>query len=235
LQIVKLHATTSTNDELRARFRESVLPHLTAIYSISQSQGRGNRGTTWQSEDGKNLTFSVLVSESVQDLTLFELNKIVSVALVEWLKNDLKIQAKIKWPNDILSVQKKLAGILIENTFQNSTWMHSIVGIGLNVNQESFNNLPNAVSLKNLTGKTFHLEELLVQFLIYLDKALKNREETLKKYLTHFYKLHQEVEFEIKGSIIRATVQGVTENGLLLLEREGKFTAYDLKQVRWNY
>ncbi|WP_438961675.1 biotin--[acetyl-CoA-carboxylase] ligase [Nonlabens sp.] len=235
MQIVKLHATTSTNDELRARFRESVLPHLTAIYSISQSQGRGNRGTTWQSEDGKNLTFSVLVSESVQDLTLFELNKIVSVALVEWLKNDLKIQAKIKWPNDILSVQKKLAGILIENTFQNSTWMHSIVGIGLNVNQESFNNLPNAVSLKNLTGKTFHLEELLVQFLIYLDKALKNREETLKKYLTHFYKLHQEVEFEIKGSIIRATVQGVTENGLLLLEREGKFTAYDLKQVRWNY
>ena len=194
MQIVKLHATTSTNDELRERFRESVLPHLTAIYSISQSQGRGNRGTTWQSEDGKNLTFSVLVSESVQDLTLFELNKIVSVALVEWLKNDLKIQAKIKWPNDILSVQKKLAGILIENTFQNSTWMHSIVGIGLNVNQESFNNLPNAVSLKNLTGKTFHLEELLVQFLIYLDKALKNREETLKKYLTHFYKLHQEVE-----------------------------------------
>lgn len=235
MQIVKLHATTSTNDELRTRFRESVLPHLTTIYSLSQSQGRGNRGTTWESENGKNLTFSVLISDLLTGLTVFDLNKIVSVALVEWLKKDLKVQAKIKWPNDILSVQKKLAGILIENTYQNSILMHSIVGIGLNVNQEAFNDLPQAVSLKNLTGRTFKLEELLVQFLAHLDAALKNREETLNKYLTHFFKLHKEVEFDIQGSSVRAIVKGVNENGELLLEKEGQLTAYDLKQVRWNY
>lgn len=235
MQIVKLHATTSTNDELRTRFRKSVLPHLTTIYSLSQSQGRGNRGTTWESENGKNLTFSVLISDLLTGLTVFDLNKIVSVALVEWLKKDLKVQAKIKWPNDILSVHKKLAGILIENTYQNSILMHSIVGIGLNVNQEAFNDLPQAVSLKNLTGRTFKLEELLVQFLAHLDTALKNRDETLKKYLTHFFKLHQEVEFDILGSSVRAIVKGVNENGELLLEKEGQLTAYDLKQVRWNY
>lgn len=65
MQIVKLHATTSTNDELRARLRESETPHLTAIYSLSQSQGRGNRGSIWHTEDGKNLTFSVLVSDNL--------------------------------------------------------------------------------------------------------------------------------------------------------------------------
>lgn len=235
MKIVKLHATTSTNDELRTRFRESVLPHLTTIYSLSQSQGRGNRGTTWESENGKNLTFSVLISDLLTGLTVFDLNKIVSVALVEWLKKDLKVQAKIKWPNDILSVQKKLAGILIENTYQNSILMHSIVGIGLNVNQEAFNDLPQAVSLKNLTGRTFKLEELLVQFLAHLDAALKNREETLNKYLTHFFKLHKEVEFDIQGLSVTAIVKGVNENGELLLEKEGQLTAYDLKQVRWNY
>jgi len=235
LNLVKLHATTSTNDELRARFRESEIPHLTTIYSLSQSQGRGNRGTTWQSEEGKNLTFSVLVSDNFVGMTPFDLNQIVSVAMVEWLKKDLKIQAKIKWPNDILSVQKKLAGILIENTYLKNQLTHSIIGIGLNVNQEEFVNLPQAISLKNITGKSFNLEELLLQFLSHLDNALKNREKTVKKYLLHFYKYEQQMNFEINDEIINATVKGVTQNGELLLEKEGQLTAYDLKQVRWVF
>ncbi len=235
MQIVKLHATTSTNDELRARFRESVIPHLTAIYSVSQSLGRGNRGTSWQSEDGKNLTFSVLVKDGLDGVTPFELNQIVSVAMIEWLKNDLNVKAKIKWPNDILSVQKKLAGILIENTFQKSVLTHSIVGIGLNVNQEEFEGLPHAISLLNITGRTFNLEKLLVRFLVHLDQALKNKEETIKKYILHFFKYKQQMNFEIEDETVQATVCGVNKNGELLLNKEGQFIAYDLKQVRWKY
>lgn len=235
MQIVKLHATTSTNDELRARFRESETQHLTAIYSLSQSQGRGNRGSTWSSENGKNLTFSVLVTENISGITPFELNQIVSVAMVQWLKKDLNVQAKIKWPNDILSVQMKLAGILIENTYQKGEWTHSIVGIGLNVNQEEFEDLPRAVSLKNLTGQTFKLEELLVQFLSHLDRALKNKNQTIEKYLKYLFKYRQQMSFKINGQDVVAMVYGVTENGELLLEKEGQITAYDLKQVRWNY
>ena len=233
MHIVKLHATTSTNDELKVRFRESGIPHLTTLYSLSQSQGRGNRGTTWQSEDGKNLTFSVLISECLTGMTPFDLNQIVSVAMVEWLKKDLNVQAKIKWPNDILSVQKKLAGILIENTYIKDEFTHSIVGIGLNVNQDEFINLPQAISLKNITGKLFNLEELLLQFLFHLDKALKNREETINRYLLHLYKYKQHMSFEINGKKVVAIVKGVTQNGELLLEKEGQLTVYDLKQVRW--
>ncbi|MGJ8685012.1 MAG: biotin--[acetyl-CoA-carboxylase] ligase [Nonlabens sp.] len=235
MQIVKLHATTSTNDELRARFRESDTQHLTALYSLSQSQGRGNRGTQWQSDDGKNLTFSVLIKDGLFEMTPFELNQIVSVAMVEWLQTDLSIQAKIKWPNDILSVQKKLAGILIENTFSNGKWTHSIVGIGLNVNQEVFQDLPQAISLKNLTGKTFLLEQLLLQFLTHLDHALKNRAVAVSKYLSHLFRYKQQTRFEINHQIVDATVSGITQNGELLLEKEGQLTAYDLKQVRWIY
>lgn len=235
MQLVKLHATTSTNDELRARFRESVTPHLTALYSLSQSQGRGNRGTVWQSENGKNLTFSVLITKNLTGMTVFELNQLVSVALVEWLIDDLKIQAKIKWPNDILSVHKKLAGILIENTLKKNDWSHSIIGIGLNVNQIDFDHLPKAISLKNLTGQTYVLEELLVSFLTYLDRALNNRAQTIDRYLSHFYKYQQKMTFEIENELVEAQVSGVTKNGELLLKKEGQLTAYDLKQVRWNY
>lgn len=236
MQIVKLHATTSTNDEMRARFRESELTHLTALYTLEQSQGRGNRGTVWQSEKGKNLTFSILISENLTGLNVFELNQIVSVALVEWLLNDLKVQAKIKWPNDILSVHKKLAGILIENTYQNNKWSHSIVGIGLNVNQEEFKDLPQAISLKNLTGQFYSLEELLISFMTYLDRALKNGRHTVEKYLLHLYRYQQIMSFElIDGEIIEALVSGVTQDGELLLEIEGQLTAYDLKQLRWKY
>ncbi|GAL74449.1 biotin-protein ligase [Nonlabens ulvanivorans] len=235
MQIVKLHATTSTNDELKARLRESETQHLTAIYSLSQSQGRGNRGSVWHTEDGKNLTFSVLVSDNLSGLTPFKLNQIVSVAMIEWLKSDLNVQARIKWPNDILSVQMKLAGILIENTYQKGQWIHSIVGIGLNVNQEEFENLPRAISLKNLTGKNFKLEELLLQFLFHLDYALKNRTQTIEKYLKFLFKYRQEMNFSINNQDVVATVHGVTENGELLLQKDGQINAYDLKQVQWNY
>ncbi|EAS18681.1 putative biotin-(acetyl-CoA carboxylase) ligase [Flavobacteria bacterium BBFL7] len=235
MQIVKLHATTSTNDELKVRFRESETSHLMTIYSHSQTKGRGNRGSTWLSDSGKNLTFSVLVSDGIENLSPFQLNQIVSVAMVDWLTTDLNIQAKIKWPNDILSVQMKLAGILIENIYQNGHWSHSIVGIGLNVNQEEFKDLPRAISLKNLTGKTFKLEELLLQFLFHLDRALKNKEHTIGKYLNYLFKYRQRMNFEIEGKALIATVYGVTESGELLLEKEGQITAYDLKQVRWNY
>ncbi len=117
MNIVKLHATTSTNDELKFRIRQSELPHLTTLYTMEQTRGKGQRGATWVSEKDKNLTFSILLTEKIQNLTPFLINQILSVTMVQWLKMDLQVQAKIKWPNDILSVQHKLAGILIENIF----------------------------------------------------------------------------------------------------------------------
>ncbi|MFT5926022.1 MAG: BirA family biotin operon repressor/biotin-[acetyl-CoA-carboxylase] ligase [Rubritalea sp.] len=235
LNIVKLHATTSTNDELKSRLRESVLPHLTTIYTLEQTQGKGQRGASWVSEKGKNLTFSTLLRDMPSGITPFQINKIISVSIVEWLKKELQIQAKIKWPNDILSVQHKLAGILIENSFSGSVFSHSVVGIGLNVNQETFEGLSKAISLKNITGRNFNLEELLWSFLKVLQNNLRDPLRVAQDYNKHLFKYNQITWFSsIKGDF-EGLVMGTDKEGKLVLRVQNKLVTFSLKELKWMY
>lgn len=233
MNVVKLHATGSTNDALKLRFRESVIPHLTVLYTNSQLQGRGQRGTTWQSEDGKNLTFSVLIMDNLNGLSVFQLNQIVSVALAQWLSENYQIQAKVKWPNDILSVKKKLAGILIETVFKKQHLDHAIVGIGLNVNQTEFHNLPHAISMSQLTGETYDLEELLFSFIHHLTAALSNPLLLLNEYNDYLFKFNQESDFQVDNTVFTALVNGVNNNGQLLLTHQNEQHTYDVKTIKW--
>ncbi|PPK94361.1 BirA family biotin operon repressor/biotin-[acetyl-CoA-carboxylase] ligase [Nonlabens xylanidelens] len=235
MNIVKLHATTSTNDELKSRFRESVLPHLTAIYSLKQTRGKGQQGAQWVTEDGKNLTFSVLITEGVSDLTPFLINQVVSVSIVEWLKNDLQIQSKIKWPNDILSVNHKLAGILIENSYSGNFLSSSVVGIGLNVNQVEFEGLPKAISLKNITGKEFELEVLLISFLNVLKNNLRDPLKVAQDYNKYLFKYRQVISFESSNAVFNGRVEGTDKDGKLILRVDNELKIYDLKELKWMY
>ncbi|WP_405377030.1 biotin--[acetyl-CoA-carboxylase] ligase [Nonlabens sp. Asnod3-A02] len=235
MNIVKLHATTSTNDELKSRFRESVLPHLTAIYSLKQTRGKGQHGAQWVTEDGKNLTFSVLITEGVSDLTPFLINQVVSVSIVEWLKNDLQIQSKIKWPNDILSVNHKLAGILIENSYSGNFLSSSVVGIGLNVNQDEFEGLPKAISLKNITGKEFELEVLLISFLNVLKNNLRDPLKVAQDYNKYLFKYRQVISFESSNAVFNGRVEGTDKDGKLILRVDNELKIYDLKELKWVY
>ncbi|WP_405370867.1 biotin--[acetyl-CoA-carboxylase] ligase [Nonlabens sp. Asnod2-A12] len=235
MNIVKLHATTSTNDELKSRFRESVLPHLTAIYSLKQTRGKGQQGAQWVAEDGKNLTFSVLITEGISDLTPFLINQVVSVSIVEWLKNDLQIQSKIKWPNDILSVNHKLAGILIENSYSGNFLSSSVVGIGLNVNQDEFEGLPKAISLKNITGKEFELEVLLISFLNVLKNNLRDPLKVAQDYNKYLFKYRQVISFESSNAVFNGRVEGTDKDGKLILRVDNELKIYDLKELKWVY
>jgi BirA family biotin operon repressor/biotin-[acetyl-CoA-carboxylase] ligase len=235
LNIVKLHATTSTNDELKSRFRESELPHLTTVYTMEQTRGRGQQGATWVSEKGKNLTFSILLTKNIQNLTPFLVNKILSVTIVEWLKKELQVQAKIKWPNDILSVQHKLAGILIENNFTGKNLTSSVVGIGLNVNQETFENLPRAISLKNITGREFDLESLLISFLNVLQNNLRDPLRVAQEYHRYLYKYNQMTSFKSSKGTFKGIVKGTDLDGKLLLEVNDQLSAFELKELEWLY
>ncbi|WP_298951177.1 biotin--[acetyl-CoA-carboxylase] ligase [uncultured Nonlabens sp.] len=235
MHIVKLHATTSTNDELKSRFRESVLPHLTVIYSLKQTSGKGQLGAQWVAEEGKNLTFSVLLTERIASLTPFLINQVVSVSIVEWLKKDLQIQSKIKWPNDILSVNHKLAGILIENSYSGNVLLSSVVGVGINVNQNDFQGLPKAISLKNITGKEFELEELLIGFLNILKSNLRDPLKVAQDYHKHLFKYRQITRFETSDSIFDARVEGTDKDGKLILKVGDLLNAYDLKELKWIY
>lgn len=235
MNIVKLHATTSTNDELKSRFRESELPQLTTIYTLEQSQGKGQQGAKWVSEKGKNLTFSVLIKKSLQNLSPFLINQLISVTIVEWLKDELQIQSKIKWPNDILSVRHKLCGILIENIYAGEHIAYSIIGIGLNVNQEEFIDLPKAISLKQITNREFDLEKLLISFLKQLKNNLRNPIEVAQKYTKYLFKFNQVASFISDSGTFKGTVKGTTADGKLILEISGEQKLFTLKELKWIY
>ncbi|OUS10097.1 biotin--[acetyl-CoA-carboxylase] ligase [Nonlabens dokdonensis] len=235
MNIVKLHATTSTNDELKSRFRESELPQLTTIYTLEQSQGKGQQGAKWVSEKGKNLTFSVLIKKNLQNLSPFLINQLISVTIVEWLKDELQIQSKIKWPNDILSVRHKLCGILIENIYAGEHIAYSIIGIGLNVNQEEFIDLPKAISLKQITNREFDLEKLLISFLKQLKNNLRNPIEVAQKYTKYLFKFNQVASFISDSGTFKGTVKGTTADGKLILETSGEQRLFTLKELKWIY
>ena len=232
--IVKLHATASTNDYLRSRFRESELPNLYTITTMSQSQGKGQRGASWETEAGKNLVFSTLYVND-KGLTAFEISKFISVLLSEFIENTTGLSAKIKWPNDILSGNKKIAGILIENIFKKGKLTHSIIGIGLNVNQVFFENLPQASSLLNLSNTRFNIDSLLDQFIEELKDAILNPDSLIKRYENRLFKYLEYADFQFNDQIITAKVTGTDAHGKLLLYTKGKTHSFDLKEIKWIY
>jgi len=235
VKLVKLHASASTNEDLKVRFRESELPNLTALFTHTQTHGKGQRGTRWESEAYKNLTFSILITDLDRFESLFSLNKLVSVALVTWLQERLNVAAKIKWPNDILSVNHKLAGILVETIFKGAKKDHAIIGIGLNVNQTVFTHAPKAISLKQITGNAQDLEMLLDSFLEHFERCYNRLDVLDAQYIKYFYKLDKNVPFRIDHKLVNATVRGVQNDGKLLLEHSDLLHAYELKEVQWLY
>ncbi len=235
INLVKIHATASTNEALKSRFRESELPELTTVFTHHQTAGKGQMGAVWNSEPFKNLTFSILIKESFVNYTDIQINQFITVVVVEWLREKLQVKALIKWPNDILSVHHKLAGILIENIRSGEHRRGSIVGIGLNVNQDAFNDLPKAISLSQITGKRFNVESLLIEFLTYLQSQLAHINSCINRYNHHFYKINQLTTFKANGSTFQALVEGVDAQGRLVLLKEGHVCVYDLKEIQWIY
>ncbi len=155
----------STNTLLAAR--AASLPHGAVIAARAQTHGRGQRGNSWEAAPGCNLTFSQLLRPaSIRPAESFILSMIVSLAIAETLQEFLPAgEVAIKWPNDIYVGDSKICGILIENSFCGSDFQHSVVGIGININQEAFlSDAPNPISLYQLTGRRYQLDEMLNLF-----------------------------------------------------------------------
>jgi BirA family biotin operon repressor/biotin-[acetyl-CoA-carboxylase] ligase len=243
MKIIKLDAIDSTNRFLKALSAQESCENFTVVTTESQTEGKGQRGSGWASEAGKNLTFSVLYNQKAKEITsLFTLNVIVALSVVEALKTVSNLNFVIKWPNDILSESKKIAGILIENTFKNSNEVQSIIGIGLNVNQSQFENLPQASSLYLLENKTFDREMLLISIVNQLEFNL-NQIKILGE--THFWNAYHQILFKkdvvsafeaLSGNRFVGKIQEVTQEGKLavLLEDES-IQFFDVKEVKMLY
>ena len=243
MEIIKLNATNSTNTYLKNLLKEKQVKDLSCIWALSQTQGRGQQGAKWISEPGKNLTFSVLKKfENLPSEYHFLLNMEVSLAIFRALKKLYIPNLAVKWANDILSSKKKICGILIENTLHKEQISSSIIGIGLNVNQVFFNDLPNVSSLQKIMGHPFDLEEVLLLICQELEVSLKSLSPTrfetmLDEYHTHLFRKDKPSTFEYpNGERFMGYIRGVSHNGQLQVEQEDALmSSFSLKEIKLLY
>jgi BirA family transcriptional regulator, biotin operon repressor / biotin---[acetyl-CoA-carboxylase] ligase len=242
MRLVKLDAIDSTNDYLKALSQAGNLENFTVVSTDNQTKGKGQMGAKWNSEVGKNLTMSVLVNDFVADASrLFELNIVFSVAVIDTL-HQLEIpQLSIKWPNDILSGNRKIAGILIENSLKSDGQIVSVIGLGLNVNQEDFEDLPQASSLRLVMDTFFEKETILVSVVENFKKSIDawslDAQKMTEAYEENLFKKGIPIPFEnAEGVRFMGIIQGVSATGKLQLLHENDSVAeYEVKSIKMLY
>ncbi|RZT00116.1 biotin--[acetyl-CoA-carboxylase] ligase [Aquimarina brevivitae] len=243
MRIIKVDAIESTNTFLRNLYREERLDMPVCISAKEQTYGRGQMGTTWISEGGKNLTFSVFMP--INGLALadqFQISMTVATALIRGLQFLQIPRLAIKWPNDILSDKYKICGILIENIVKNGSLEGVVIGIGLNVNQLNFEGLEQASSLKKLTGVHYDLDEILGILLQKIEEyfcqlATRSYPTLKKEYESYLFRKNKPSTFKnIEGDSFVGIIDSVTPEGKLrvLLEDE-VFKDFDLKEIKLLY
>jgi BirA family transcriptional regulator, biotin operon repressor / biotin---[acetyl-CoA-carboxylase] ligase len=214
--------------------------HGTVVLAYYQNNGRGYGRNQWESEAKKNLLTSVvLFPEFLPADKQFYLSKITSLALVDLLNEEIG-SVSIKWPNDIYAGDKKIAGILIENSVGGNYLQSSVIGIGLNINQERFSsNLPNPVSLKQITNKEFSIESVAERLQVIFRgwyRQLKNGQTTAidYAYFCKLYRLNQWARFKKGELIFEARIRGIGEFGQFIIEdRTGNVSEYLFKEIEF--
>ena len=243
MYLIKLNATDSTNSYLKTLCANELVADYTAVITKNQINGRGQMGTVWSSQSHKNLSFSTYKDVSGFRLEHpFYISMVVALALLKTLQFFSISKLSVKWPNDILSDNKKICGILIENLVKQSNFSSSIIGIGLNVNQVDFDNLPKASSLKLITGRVYDIDEIanviIKNLKHYFNLLNKGNLDALKtKYESFLFRKNKPSTFQdAEGFVFSGFIKGVSSSGNLqvLLEDE-IIKEFDLKTITLLY
>ena len=227
-KIVHIDETDSTNRWLKDHGEGTMV-----VATDYQTAGKGCGSNAWESERGKNLTFSMLIHpDGIAAREQFHITEVVSVALCRTLQPYIYNKVEIKWPNDIYVGDRKLCGILIENRLQGNVIVDCIIGIGLNVNQRVFlSDAPNPVSMYQLTGQELDRDELLKAFIENLDQEWQSKANG-SEYRELLYRKGKDGLYEAKTGRFVARLADVLPDGkLLLVDEEGKEHAYAFKEV----
>ena len=232
-------STASTNTFLHEMMRQDKLPEGFLLYTDFQTAGKGQPGNTWESENGKNLLFSMLLyPHSIKVYEQFILSEITGLAIRKVLEKYTD-DICIKWPNDIYWKDKKIAGILIENSLFRDRIDTCIIGIGLNVNQEVFiSNAPNPVSLRQITGNDINREILLMEIQAELLNIYQNYSPEFihQEYLNNLYRrngFHRYAE-TAANTVFDAEVEDVLPDGRLILRTQaGEIKSYYFKEIQF--
>ena len=240
MKITRFKTLESTNQYLQNLLNEGADIADSIVVTDFQTSGKGQGKNVWQSDEGKNLLFSIALDMSfLKAGNQFFLTQMVSVAMINVLKKYLPEESLfIKWPNDIYFKDKKIAGILIKNEIKGMMMGTSIIGIGLNVNQTSFDkNLPNPISMKMITGKDYDLYELLSSISQQLSAnsqqpTANSQQLTANSYIKHLYRYKQWAFYKHEGSVKEMMIVGYDQFGRLILkEKNDHEVVCDLKEI----
>ena len=239
VDIIFVHETGSTNNYATRLLREKEVTEGTLVLTFRQTHGRGQASNSWESRDDLNLTFSlVLRPHFLPASSQFLISQAVSLGLVHYL-DSLVQGVTIKWPNDILVHDRKLAGILIEHAVMGNRIAWSVAGIGLNVNQTDYGEyVPRAVSLKMLTGREYDLHDVLdglaASILTWYERLrTDSQEKIVQEYYRRLFRMGQWWKYRADGQDFEARITGTDPYGRLLLEkRNGETGAWPFKGVQ---
>jgi BirA family biotin operon repressor/biotin-[acetyl-CoA-carboxylase] ligase len=242
MKLIKLDAIDSTNEFLKGLSNKQVLDNFTVITAESQTKGKGQMGAIWSSEPGKNIIMSVLIKEFLNEIQcIYNLNIAVSVAVVQTLEKLNIPKLRIKWPNDIMSDNKKIGGILIENSIKSDGTIVSIVGLGLNINQTNFDYLPKASSLAVISDNFFNKEEILFSIVDAMQQNIKLWNQNSTSYWSYYSKILFKkgipMPFQNNNSEnFMGIIQGVSISGKLqVLLEDDSMSEYDIKEIQMLY
>ncbi|SEP34291.1 BirA family transcriptional regulator, biotin operon repressor / biotin-[acetyl-CoA-carboxylase] ligase [Flavobacterium sp. CF108] len=242
MKLIKLDAIDSTNDFLKSLSSQDEQENFTVVTAENQTKGKGQMGAKWSSETGKNLIMSVLVKDFLFDNEqVFNLSIVVSLAVLDALKSLNIPDLCIKWPNDIMSYNKKIGGILIENTLKSDGRIVSVVGIGINVNQTNYEELPRGSSLAVISGKTFDKENLAILITEKIEEKTKlwitSSSLFWIDYFNSLFKKGVPMPFKnLEDKNFMGIIQGVSPIGKLqVLLEDDSVSEFEIKEIQMLY
>jgi BirA family biotin operon repressor/biotin-[acetyl-CoA-carboxylase] ligase len=221
---IELRSVESTNNYAMALVHDRVAQHGTCVFAHEQTKGKGQRQKAWNSAPGENILMSIIVSPyELAPSQQFSLSMAAILGVYHFFNHYALSEASIKWPNDLYWRDRKAGGILIENSLQGTAWHWSVIGIGLNINQTDFKKLnKKAVSLKQITGKTFDPVALAKELAGYVQSSMellvRSEKEVRKQYRAALYKLNEPVHFRQGSRSFTGTVADVTPTGELVVK-----------------
>lgn len=229
------HSTNTLAAELS---QKTEMPEGSIVITDRQTSGRGQRGNSWEAQPGQNLTFSIILKPGfLEAKNQFQLSQAVSVAIADYISSRTGQSVSIKWPNDILVANQKVCGILIENHLTGERIGQSIAGIGININQQFFNE-PKAISLKMITGMEYQLG---VEFNLVLERLevryLELRSGRIGPLLDHYIKLlyrrNEPGRYSIANETVVGTITGVNEDGKLRMQVDNAERTFAAKEISY--
>jgi len=236
---MEIDSVESTNNYAMQLVHKGLAQHGTAIFALEQTAGKGQRGRRWYAGVGENIILSVILNTSGLQLSnQFLLSMTAAIATYDFFNAYAVDETSVKWPNDLYWRDRKAGGILIENVITGKEWQWAVVGIGININQVIFNDdVANAVSLKQITGKNYKPVELAKELCIKLQEKyeillIKENNALVDAYNNVLYKKGETVTLKKNSTVFNCTVKGVNIFGQLITESATE-QLFDVGEVQW--